>query len=130
MRRCLPALVTLPLALWACDAGPPADAPAPPVPHARLASAEARERGRQLFLRHCALCHGERGDGVGRRRNLSSRPQDFTDPSWRRRVTPTEVYLVIRDGRRRTAMAGWKIFGEDQIWDLVAYILSIAEEGG
>jgi mono/diheme cytochrome c family protein len=130
MRRFLPALATLPLALWACDSGPPAVDPVPAAPAARLASAEARERGRQLFLSHCAICHGERGDGVGQRRNLSSRPQDFTDPAWRQRVSPAQVYQVIRDGRRRTAMAGWKIFGEDQIWDLVAYVLSIAESSG
>ncbi len=130
MRRFLPALATLPLALWACDGGPPAADPPPPVPEARLASDAARQRGRKLFLSHCALCHGERGDGAGRRRNLSSQPQDFTDPSWRQRRSPAEVYLVIRDGRRGTAMAGWKILDEEQIWDLVAYVLSIAENSG
>ena len=129
MRRFLPALATLPLALWGCDGGgsAAAPAPAPPVPEAQLASAAAIERGERLFLAHCALCHGERGDGLGRRRNLSSGPRDFTDPSWRQRVSPSEVYLVIRDGRRRTAMAGWKIFDQEQTWDLVAYVLSLAE---
>ncbi len=130
MRRFLPALATLPLALWACDDGPRSLDPPPVVPQARLASAAARDRGRQLFLTHCALCHGERGDGVGRRRNLSSRPQDFTDPSWRQRRSPVETYLVIRDGRRGTAMAGWKILDEEQTWDLVAYLLSLAESSG
>ena len=130
MRRLLPALAALPLALSACDGGPGAVDPPVVVPEARLASAEARERGRELFLRHCALCHGERGDGVGPRRNLSSRPQDFTDSSWRRRRTPTEVFLVIRDGRRGTAMAGWKHLDEDQTWDLVAYVLSLTEHSG
>ena len=127
MRRFPPALATLPLALWACDGGAPAAAPPPPVPEVRLASAAAQERGRELFLTHCALCHGERGDGAGRRRNLSSRPRDLGDASWRRRASPADVYLVIRDGRRGTAMAGWKILDEEQIWDLVAYVLSIAE---
>lgn len=129
MRRFLPALATLLLALSACDGGS-GSGPAVAVPEARLASAEARDRGRELFLEHCALCHGERGDGAGRRRNLSSRPQDFTDTSWRRQRTPAEVYLVIRDGRRGTAMAGWKTLDEEQTWDLVAYVLSIAEHSG
>ena len=130
MRRLLPALATLPLALWGCDRDPAPAEPPPAVPTARLVAEPARERGRQLFARHCALCHGERGDGLGRRRNLSSRPQDFTDPSWRQRTSPTEVYQVIRHGRRRTAMAAWKIFDEDQTWDLVAYVLSVAESSG
>ena len=88
MRRFLPALATLSLALSACDGEPRSASRPVVVPEARLASAAASERGRQLFLTHCAICHGERADGVGRRRNLSSRPQDFTDPSWRQRVSP------------------------------------------
>jgi mono/diheme cytochrome c family protein len=130
MRRFLPALATLPLALWACEDSSRPPGPPVAVPRAQLASAEARERGRQLYLVHCALCHGERGDGVGRRRNLSSQPQDITDLSWRRRSSPAEVYRVIREGRRGTAMAGWKILDETQTWDLVAYILSVAERSG
>jgi mono/diheme cytochrome c family protein len=96
------------------------------VPRARLELPAAQERGRRLFLIHCALCHGERADGVGRRHNLAGRAQDFTDPSWRQRVSPAETYLVIRHGRRGTAMAGWKILDEEQTWDLVSYVLSVA----
>ena len=130
MRRFLPALATLPLALWGCEQEPrPAAAPVV-VPEARLASDAARQRGRELFLTHCALCHGERGDGVGRRRNLSSPPQDFTDPHWRLRRSPAEIYRVIRHGRRGTAMAAWSILDEEQTWDLVAHIQSIAERSG
>ena len=130
MRRLLPALATLPLALWACDGGARPSAQPVVVPVERLAAAAAQERGRGLFLSHCALCHGERADGVGRRRNLSSRPQDLTDPSWRLRTTPAEIYLVIRNGRRGTAMAAWKNLDEDQTWDLVAYVLSLTEHRG
>ncbi len=127
MRRLLPALATLPLALWACDdTARPAGRPIV-VPKVQLASAVARDRGRQLFLSHCALCHGERADGLGRRRHLSSRPQDFNDPNWRLRSSPAEIYRVIREGRRGTAMAGWKIIDEGETWDLVAYVLSVAE---
>ncbi len=128
MRRLLPALAILPFALSGCD-GPelPAAYRDLPVPEARLASAEARLEGRQLFLRHCAICHGEAGDGHGLRR-LSSRPRDFTDPAWRRRSPPRQVYYVIREGRRGTAMAGWKTLEPDEIWDLVAYLRSLAPQ--
>ncbi|HWM85281.1 MAG TPA: c-type cytochrome, partial [Kofleriaceae bacterium] len=27
--------------------------------------AERLERGRRLYVRYCATCHGERGDGLG-----------------------------------------------------------------
>ncbi len=99
------------------------------MPQARLASTEARRHGRELYLRHCALCHGERGDGRGVRRTLSSDPRSFTDPAWRRRTSPRRVYGVIRDGVRGTAMPAWRSLDEDATWDLVAYVLSVADEG-
>jgi high-affinity iron transporter len=99
------------------------------VPEARLASPDGRRRGRELYLDHCALCHGERADGRGVRRNLSSDPRDLTDPAWRRRNSPRQVYAVIRDGVRGTAMPAWRTLDEDATWDLVAYVLSVAEHG-
>ena len=59
------------LALSACSAE---DAPSTidyskvEVPVERLSSDDARGRGRSLFRKKCALCHGERADGNGARR--------------------------------------------------------------
>lgn len=46
----------------------------------RLARRDADiARGRASYLRHCASCHGDRGDGRGEAaRYLRSRPRDFT----------------------------------------------------
>ena len=69
------------------------------VPEARLRSSEARDRGRALYLRHCALCHGIRADGQGaRREGLSTRPRDFTSAAWRRGATPRLVFFAVREG--------------------------------
>lgn len=128
MRRWLPLLLPLWLAWTSCSGGGPREENLE-VPEARLASQEARRRGRESYLEHCALCHGERADGHGARRNLSSQPADFTNANWRRRVTPEEVFLAIRDGVPRTAMPAWKVLDEGEIWDLTAYVLSVAEHG-
>lgn len=128
-----PALVLGALWLWGCSDG---DRALPPeyrrieVPDERLSSAGARRRGRDLFLQHCALCHGERADGRGVRRNLSSQPADFTDPVWRHSTSPRRVYHAIREGVPGTAMASWKIFSEEETWDLTAYVLAVAEDSG
>ena len=115
----------VPLALSACSAGDrdlPASYRRLTVPYARLASAAAQARGRTLFLAHCALCHGERGDGQGvRRADLSARPRDFTDPAWQRRTSPLRIYYTIHEGVRGTSMPRWSIFEPGQAWDLVAY---------
>lgn len=118
--------------LWGCGAATdslPADYRRVAVPHELLARQDARRRGRALFVQHCAICHGEAADGRGVRRNLSSRPSDFTDPNWRRQASPRWVFYVIREGLPGTAMAAWKGLDEDETWDLVAYVLSVADAG-
>ena len=98
------------------------------VPTPRLASEPARARGRDLFVRHCALCHGERADGRGvRREGLTSSPRDFTDPSWRRRTSPRRIFFTIREGSRGTPMPAWGILSDEEIWDLTAYVLSAGQ---
>jgi mono/diheme cytochrome c family protein len=100
------------------------------VPEERLAQAEARERGRAIYRDKCVLCHGENADGRGVRRwSLSPPPRDYSDPTWRKSASPTSVYLAIRDGVANTAMPSWDSFTNDQIWDLVAYVMSVAEQG-
>ncbi len=99
------------------------------VPSRQLQSAEARERGRALFLEHCALCHGDRADGRGvRRQGLSSPPRDFTDPAWRDRTSPRHVFHSIREGSPGTAMPAWKVLDDAQTWDLTAYLLAVSEK--
>jgi len=98
-----------------------------PVPPGLLDSAAARESGRKLFLTSCALCHGEKADGRGvRREGLSTPPRDFTNPSWRAGTTPRRVFFAIREGVRGTPMPGWKSFSDAETWDLVAFLLSEA----
>jgi mono/diheme cytochrome c family protein len=128
MRRLLSAL-TISLTLTACR-GPDADLPEAyrrvAVPEARLGSPEARARGRALFAADCALCHGERGDGRGRRSSgFAKVPANFTDPAWRRGATPRRVFFAIREGVHGTPMPSWRWLSEGETWDLVAYVLSL-----
>lgn len=112
------------LVLSACE-------PAAPRPPAGFDGPDARARGRALFVAHCAICHGERADGQGPRRgSLAPPPANFRDPSWPARTRPGRVYGIVRDGVRGTPMAGWKaVLDEAQTWDVVGYLLGVAEEG-
>src|SRR5262249_46185947 len=69
------------------------------VPSGLVTSVESRMRGGRLFREYCALCHGERGDGRGpRREGLTQAPRDLTDPSWRASTSPRRVFFTIREG--------------------------------
>jgi mono/diheme cytochrome c family protein len=99
------------------------------VPAARLASAAARAEGGRLFAEHCALCHGERGDGRGsRREGLMRQPRDFTNASWRQSTSPRRVFYAIREGLPRTPMPNGKALSEEDAWDMTAYVLSLGDE--
>ena len=91
---------------------------------------QARARGRETFVLHCAICHGENADGQGPRRgSLVPPPANFRDPSWRGRTSPARIFTSIRDGRPGTPMAAWKpALSEAQIWDLVAYLYGVGGE--
>ena len=99
------------------------------VPDSVLASAQARRRGGALFLEHCAICHGERGDGNGiRAEGIDPPPRDFTNPDWRAATSPRRVFFAIRQGLSGTAMPAWTSLNEEQTWDLVAYVLSLGQK--
>ena len=121
------------LALLACDARDESSATQygkVEVPVSRLSSDEARERGRVLFAQKCALCHGDRADGNGARsKGLSAKPANFRSPDWRAGATPSYVFQVLSEGKRGTSMPAWPTLSDDQKWDVIAYVLSVAEDG-
>ena len=89
-----PLLVLLPAAL-AEDT--PADAPTlPPRPDGFALPAEP-EPGQALFVAHCAICHGDAGEGDGQ---LSPhlRPPPGNLPERVGERSDWELYLLIRDG--------------------------------
>jgi mono/diheme cytochrome c family protein len=116
------------LVLSACSSSVNSPDPTPPTPRDLLTSTERRTEGRALFLRHCALCHGERGDGNGVRRTLSKPPADLSDPLWQQQADAPGIYRVIRDGVPRSPMAAWRILSEEQTWALTAHILRLTED--
>ena len=125
------AALLMSLALSGCSSEKPqADTTRVSVPHDVIASDDARERGREIFLTKCALCHGERADGNGvRSKGLSGKAADFTSPDWRARVTPEYVFRIVSTGKRGTSMPAWPTLSDAEKWDVIAYVLSVSEDG-
>jgi cytochrome c oxidase cbb3-type subunit 2 len=93
------------------------------------------EAGRRIYEKRCAVCHGEKGDGNGKRANdLYSKPRDFTNGIYKFRSTPTgslpsdeDIYTTISRGIRGTAMLPWFGLNKEEKWAAVYYIKTFSE---
>jgi mono/diheme cytochrome c family protein len=92
------------------------------------ATPETVTAGEQIFRVNCASCHGEAGKGDGAAsRALNPRPGDLSLVA--SMVDDSYLFWRISDGgaELKTAMPAWKkILTEEQIWQGVLYIRSLA----
>lgn len=86
-------------------------------------SAASIDRGRSLFQKNCAVCHGAegRGDGVA---GLAERPDDLT------RIAKPPMFpdgvVAYRIANGVGLMPSWRsTLSENEIWDLINFIRSI-----
>lgn len=88
------------------------------------------EQGRFVYGQHCAVCHGERGDGQGdMARDLQIKPRQFRSGIFKYRSTPwgklptTEDLLrTVRGGRTGTAMGIFNFLPEKDLRAVVEYV--------
>jgi len=74
--------------------------------------------GSQHFAAHCALCHDNNGDGqtvLGK--NLYPKPPDLRGLTQSR--SDGEIFFIIRNGIRLSAMPAWPDDSAHEIWMLV-----------
>jgi len=122
---CLPLVLTMAL---------PGSSLAQGVADARVAPLEegiVLFRGKRVYDRACATCHGISGDGNGpSARYLDPRPRDFTSGIYKFRSTPTgqmptteDLNDTVTSGIPRTFMPAWKdLLTEQERRDVVAYM--------
>ncbi|PYM79568.1 MAG: hypothetical protein DME09_21065, partial [Candidatus Rokuibacteriota bacterium] len=92
-------------------------------------------RGRDLYDRRCAPCHGVKGDGNGPAAELlDPRPRDFTTGVFKIRTTSTkapsdqDLLAVITDGMPGTYMPAWGELSETDRRNVVAYVKTFAPD--
>jgi mono/diheme cytochrome c family protein len=91
------------------------------------ADATSIAAGKQLYDKQCAACHGETGKGDGKMAaQVNPKPSDLSDADWKHGSTDGELYLVIHDGAKNTAMKPYASkLTEHQIWDVVNYVRTL-----
>jgi mono/diheme cytochrome c family protein len=88
---------------------------------------ETIDAGREVYLTHCASCHGKTGKGDGGQALGGGTPSDLTDASWDYGSSDGEIYWVIREGIESNAdmLAYKKTLSEKEMWQIVIFIRSI-----
>jgi len=97
----------------------------------RLTSRTELERGRKIYLRACAPCHGVQGDGKGPAAlGFDPAPRNFRRGAYKFRTTvsgmlplDSDLERTVREGVPGTEMPRWKgVLSETDIGAVVQYI--------
>jgi mono/diheme cytochrome c family protein len=122
----------------------PTATPAPSAPAATQSSGVTKETksplkdqaaaaaaGKPLYAANCASCHGDAGKGDGPiAENIAVKPSDLTKGEVPTR-SDGEIFLVVRNGKMRDgkmAMPPVKKLTDEQIWQVVAYVRTLAKK--
>ncbi len=84
------------------------------------------ERGRRLYGRICATCHGASGRGDGPSAPGMDPPPTAFDDSRMNLVSPHQLYGAVRFGIEGTAMPSYEgILDRERIWDISFFLMTL-----
>jgi mono/diheme cytochrome c family protein len=83
--------------------------------------------GKSIYLKRCASCHGDSGDGKGTEAaRYSTKPPDFRDVKLMQSMTDGELFWKITVGNRPMPSFR-KRLSEEERWDVIDYIRTFSE---
>lgn len=82
------------------------------------------ERGKAVFEKFCAGCHGKSGGGLG----PSSHMPNFSDKRYQESHAGKDLFDKITRGVVESGMPSWeKILSQEDRWNVVSYIKTLAK---
>lgn len=89
-------------------------------------SKAAAEKGKAIYLRLCQYCHGHDGKAL---ENIDFQASNLTDPSvWKHGTDPGSIFNSIKNGAGEDMLPFKSKASDEEIWQLVAFILNIGPE--
>ena len=91
------------------------------------------QAGKALFMKDakpvpCQMCHGKKGDGKGPGAGgMNPRPRDFTCSSMMNDIPDGQLFWIVKNGSPGTGMMAFRKLKDDQIWQLVHYLRTLAK---
>lgn len=81
-------------------------------------------KGKAFFLANCAECHGDKGDGQGKRAYfINPRPADFTSAKMRSQLNRPAIFIFTSQGKLGTEMPAWnKVLSDQEIANVAEYV--------
>lgn len=94
------------------------------------------DKGKILYDKWCAQCHGEKGDGKGPATDLVfPKPRDFTKGTYKFHSTASgeppldsDIIRSIRNGNSGTSMPPWTRFSDDDVKAIVTHLKKFSPE--
>ncbi len=84
--------------------------------------------GRVIYSTICIRCHGVEGKGDGPMK-FTPPVANLTSPAVQGKLD-ARLFKSVHDGKSNTAMGAWReSLTDDEIWDVLAYVRTLAPEG-
>jgi mono/diheme cytochrome c family protein len=81
--------------------------------------------GHIIYSTSCIRCHGIDGKGEGQMK-FTPPAADLTSPTVQGKLD-ARLFKTVHDGKANTAMGAWReALSDDEIWDVLAYVRTLA----
>jgi len=90
------------------------------LPTTGQASHSSARNAAELYVKHCASCHGKDGQAKTLKAKLKN-ARDLADPVWQERTSDERLFNSIMNGKRKMPSFSKKL-SEQEIEALVSYV--------
>ena len=105
-------------------------APSSTVKNPVKATADSQAKAKKMYTFDCEMCHGANGNGkTDLAKDMTLTLGDWTDPKVLSAQSDGDLFDIIRKGKGKMPPEETARAKDDDVWNLVIYIRSLAKGG-